>query len=204
MKLRLGLLAPVLLTISVAYMVTSHNSAPKDKLAHVAQLPSDWEGRLVDRATAAAARRGSSWPSIAVFQSKSESMPQGIKRKARETIGGGHPLGLQWDQSQFLKVSRSESIWLVPGASIACMFGEEALVAACDSNASIEDRGLLLETYRPTPQGQPSNFAAVGLIPNWANSVRLDSGGMTEITPIRNNVFSFHADAPIRISRLLR
>lgn len=168
-----------------------------------------WQAQLVRRGRSLQGDQArQAWP-LAASRGPAESMPQRLRRTARETLGGGQQhLGLRFDNAQYVDTTLGVGIWVVRGNAITCIFHERKAVSACNTSVDVGWRGLVLVIglkgqNAPLP-ALPAHFLALGIAPDWARAVRLQIvGGASKTVPVIDNAYALRARAPINVERLI-
>ncbi len=160
-----------------------------------------WE-KLANRGLAELRARpaGQRWP-YSHLRGDGQEMPRRMREEVSESLEGSGPLKLRFDHSQYAVTPAGVGLWIVRGKGVTCMFQDKTGAASCATTAQVERRGLFLEVYRagPPPGAKPTHFVALGIAPDWAQSVRATIGRGSRVIPIVDNLYSQRAETPIRI-----
>jgi hypothetical protein len=191
--------------IVVTWLVTNQSTGGQAVSAGQSadRPPHSWYAELAERASTSNTLGREKLP-FAVLSGPPVTMPERLRQVAQRTLGRGQKrLGLHFDTAHHLHTVAGIGIWAVRGAGVTCLFHDQAILAACDTNTSIAHKGLTMVGGRPSPNAThslPASFLALGIAPDWAKAVRLGViGRRSRVVRISHNTFVFRAAGPISV-----
>lgn len=139
------------------------------------------------------------WPFAAVVQAP-EGMPFSVQKKARGVLGGGRPLGLDFNAAKYVTTQNDIRLWVVLGKGVACMFRELHMAASCTTRAQAFRHGIVLQTYQLNKVGgEPTTFTAIGIAPDGVRAISMRVGDRRMKVPVVNNTYWAEASKPISV-----
>lgn len=198
---------PALLAVGWLVGVGSENGNTRSVSRKPTSDSADWREQLVRRGTEELRRDERGWTRQFVFmRSKTEVMPEKIRHAIAVAVGGTSPLGLRFDRAQLVPASTSIKVWVTEGDGVTCMSVAEDGSTSCDTSLHAWRQGLPLEVFKSgtSPGDQPTDFLALGVVPNWAGAVRMRTGSQIRLVQAPYGAYALRADGPIKLVSIVR
>lgn len=143
---------------------------------------------------------------FAFMQGEVEAMPEKMRRAIAVAVGGVAPLGLRFDRSQLVPAGMGVGVWVTEGKGVICISVAEDGSTSCDTSVHAWRQGLPLEVFKPgtSPRDQPTDFLALGVVPNWARAVRMRIGDQFRLVQAPYGVYALRAGRPIKVASIVR
>lgn len=169
---------------------------------------SDWREKLVRKGVQElhGNRLGQKARRFSFMRGKLNVMPETMRHAISTSVGGVSQLGLQFRRSQLMPTGIGIAIWVTEGDGVTCISIAKDGSTSCDTSLHAWRQGLPLEVFSPgtSPSDPPTNFLVLGVVPNWANAVRVRIGNQSRRLQAPQGVYALRADSPIRIVGMLR
>lgn len=139
------------------------------------------------------------------MRGRSKVVPQKTRRAITVSIGRASALRLHFNRALLLPTATGIGIWVIEGNGVTCISSAKDGSTACDTSLDAWRKGLLLETYRlrASVRDRPTDFVALGVVPNWANAIEISINNTNRIVRVHRGAYGLRARTSIKVMRVI-